>query len=63
MTTEMNDNQLEQLWDEFSNIAIDEDECITQEFHIFEAGTDRSEIWQWFDQKHSKGTAYLLGSQ
>lgn len=29
-------------------------------FLHFPAGTDREEIWQWFDQRHSKGVAYLL---
>lgn len=57
----MNNEELEQLWDEFANVAIDEDDCITQDFHTFDTGTDRNEIWQWFDQNHSKGTAYLSG--
>jgi len=35
---------------------------ISQDFHIFEKGTDRNEIWHWFDEKHDKGVADLLGA-
>ena len=29
-------------------------------FLNFAAGTHREEIWHWFDERHTKGVAYLL---
>lgn len=57
----MTDQELENLWDEFANTPINEDDCIEQQFHTFEPGTDRMDIWHWFDENHSKGVAYLIG--
>ena len=38
------------LWEELGDISIDKDECIEQKFHSFEIGTERSEIWYWFEE-------------
>ncbi len=61
----LSDIQLEELWDELSDIPFDEeaeDEMIlADDFHIFTKGTPRYDIWHWFDESHSKGVAYLLG--
>lgn len=58
------DKQMEQLWLELENVPFDEDEdgrlCLAEEWHDFPAGTDRDEIWHWFDENHSKGVAWLL---
>lgn len=46
--------QLEQaklLWAEFANIPIDEQDRIDVPFLDFEKGTDRFEIWHWFETK------------
>lgn len=52
---------LEGLWTEFGEIPMDPDtECMETEFLHFPAGTHREEIWQWFDQRYSKGVGYLL---
>lgn len=32
----------------------------TREVTMFPAGTEREEIWHWFDERHPKGVAYLL---
>jgi hypothetical protein len=53
------DNELEQLWDDLSNIAINDDDEIEQPFLHFEQETNRFEIWQWFDKMHSKGIEHL----
>lgn len=58
----MTDQELKKLWDEFENIPVSEDGCIEQQFHTFDSGTDRMDIWHWFDKNHSKGTAYLIGA-
>lgn len=56
----LNDEVLDFLWEEFSDVLIDDDECILDDFIGFEAGTHREEVWQWFDERHSKGVAYLM---
>lgn len=32
----------------------------SREIAMFPKGTDREEIWHWFDENHPKGVAYLL---
>lgn len=55
------DEALEELWSQFSDIPMDpETECIEAPFLGWGAGISREEIWHWFDQRHSKGVAYLL---
>lgn len=54
---------LESLWAEFGDIPMDPDtEKIDAPFLFFDTGTEREDIWHWFDEKHSKGVAYLLYS-
>lgn len=61
------DQNTEKLWEELSNITFREggdgslaDLILNSDWLHFEEGTDREEIWQWFDDQHSKGVAYLL---
>lgn len=55
------DWELENLWNKFADIPMDPDtECMEEPFLSFKAGTPREEIWRWFDERHSKGVAYLL---
>lgn len=64
---------IEDLWKNFDDVLLDEDEdsrLITmydyqffigdKEILSLPAGTDREDIWHWFDQNHPKGVAYLL---
>lgn len=43
--------KLKDLWEEFGNIPMDENECIESNFCIWGVGTDRFEIWHWFDER------------
>lgn len=55
------DEELEELWAEFADVPMDpETERTDEPFLHFPAGTDREGIWHWFDERHSKGVAYLL---
>lgn len=55
------DEELEKLWEELGDVPMDpETECLEEAFFIWEKGTDREDIWHWFDERHSKGVAYLL---
>lgn len=55
------DKILEDLWAQFGDVPMNpETECIEEPFLGFPAGTNREELWRWFDERHSKGVAYLL---
>lgn len=55
------DMELERLWEELEDVPMDpETECIEEAFYIWPTGTDREEIWHWFDERYSKGVPYLL---
>lgn len=51
------DKKLEKLWEEFGNIPIDNNDRITERFYHWKKGTNRFDIWHWFDDNHSKGLA------
>lgn len=58
---EEKDKFLERLWEEFANTPVCEDtDCIDEDFYVWDKGTDKSEIWHWFDDNHSKGLAIGL---
>ena len=42
-------SELKKLWDEFSDVPVDNDDCTERGFRHFPKGTDRFEIWLWFD--------------
>lgn len=55
------DKELERLWAEIEDVPMDpETERMEEPVLSFPAGTHREEIWHWFDERHSKGVAYLL---
>lgn len=55
------DAELERLWAEFGDVPMNpETECMGEPFLGFPAGTHREDIWHWFDERHSRGVAYLL---
>ena len=55
------DEELEKLWAEFGDVPMNpETECIEAPFMGWGVGIHREEIWSWFDQRYSKGIAYLL---
>lgn len=58
------DKELEKMWDELTDIPFDEDLdgklILSVNWKSFTKGTDREDIWQFFDKNHSKGVAWLL---
>lgn len=55
------DKALEAMWREFADVPMNpETECMDEPFLDFPTGTPREDIWHWFDERHSKGVAYLL---
>lgn len=60
-TVRERDAELERFWDEFSDVPMDpETECMEERFLDFPAGTNREDIWHWFDERYSKGVYYLM---
>ena len=60
-TLKKRDEALEKLWAELEDVPVDPDtEKLEDDWCIFPIGTDKEEIWHWFDERHSKGVAYLL---
>ena len=52
---------VEELWDDLADVPIDpETEELDEPYYIWPKGTDKEDIWHWFDEHHSKGVAYLL---
>ena len=64
-----NDEKLKQLWEELGDVPVYEDEdgwlCLENDWFIndwffFPSGTEREEIWYWFDEHYSKGVHALM---
>ena len=58
--TKLMDEKLVHLWGLFDDIPINEEEEIEEDFLVWPTGTDRFEIWKWFDVHHSKGITHLI---
>ncbi|MEK6540368.1 MAG: hypothetical protein AABZ21_07030 [Deltaproteobacteria bacterium] len=56
----MNIKELRKLWMEFEAIPVDVDDCIERDFYLWEKGTDKFDIWHWFDEKTPHGIAEWL---
>ena len=50
-------DKLKELWESFEDTPIDEDDYIDEDFHNWPKGTDRMEIWHWFDEQCPNGLA------
>ena len=46
---------IDDLWEDFSYINIDENENILENWKIFKKGTFREDIWHWFDERVTNG--------
>lgn len=47
--------ELRRLWDEFAQVPVNDDDEIERRFLHFDAGTDRFEVWKWFDEQCPHG--------
>jgi hypothetical protein len=56
----MEEDGLRNLWFAFTDIPIDEEECIDEDFYIWLKGTARIEIWHWFDESFQNGIHEML---
>ncbi len=61
MDRKYTDKELKELWEKFGDIPMNpETEKIEAPFLHFETGTDKEDIWHWFDENYSAGVYYLL---
>lgn len=51
---------LETLWELFGDIPIDDGDNILEDFLGFEVGTNRFDIWHWFDERYPGGIHTLM---
>ncbi len=60
-TLQERDAELERLWNELEDVPMNpETEEIETAFLHFPAGTNREKIWEWFDERYSRGVAKLM---
>ena len=57
---DVNDREVENLWDELEDVPVDENECLDVDWQGWSKGTHREEILYWFDEQHSKGVGWLM---
>lgn len=61
---DVNDREVEKLWDDLTDVPVYENEkfelCLDVDWQGWSKGTDREEIWHWFDEHHSKGVGWLM---
>lgn len=50
----------EELWDRFTDIPINNDGEIQETFEHFNIGTDREEIWHWFEEEYDVSVEELI---
>ena len=53
--------ELKILWSIFGDVPINDQDEIEEDFLGFTKGTDRFEIWHWFDARIQGGVAGLFG--
>lgn len=54
-------DDLEKLWILFGEIPINDNDEIEEYFLDFPIGTNRFDIWHWFDDLYPEGVAKLTG--
>ena len=51
---------METFWDELGNVPVDDDGILQESFLWWPKGTDREDIWHWFDDKYPGGVKKLM---
>lgn len=54
------DTLLDEAWEEFSDVPIDDDELLGADWRGFRAGAERLEVWREFDELYSNGVRALM---
>lgn len=59
-TTTLSKKELMKLWLLFGDIPINDQDEIEEEFFGFPVGTNRFDIWHWFDERYTDGVHALI---
>lgn len=51
---------MEMFWDELGNVPVDDDGFLQESFLWWPKGTDREDVWHWFDEKYTGGVKKLM---
>ena len=51
---------IEALWSKLGDIPVNDDGIIQESFLWWSKGTDREDIWHWFDEKYPGGVIKLM---
>lgn len=55
------DSLLEDLWKTLTDVPMNPDtEDMEEDWFIFPKGTNREDIWDWFDEQHPKGVGWMM---
>lgn len=57
---ENNREDIIRLWELLGDIPVDEEDQIDEDFYLWEKGTDKFEIWHWFDEHLEEGLGKFL---
>lgn len=58
--TRLSQRFIKELWHKFGDVPMNpETEQIEEGFYIWNAGTDREDIWHWFDEHYDRGVVAL----
>lgn len=49
--------ELQELWNELSDIPVNENDEIEEDFLDFPSETDKFDVWHWFDERCPNGVA------
>ena len=49
--------ELQELWNELSDIPVNENDEIEEDFLDFPSGTDKFDVWHLFDERCPNGVA------
>lgn len=52
-----------ELWEDFGNVPINDNDETEREFLHFPIGTDKTDIWYWFEEKFNIRVHDLLYKQ
>ena len=54
------DKNIEALWKEFQSVHVDHNGNLRAAWYAFLKGTNKNEVYGWFNRHHSKGLSYLM---
>ena len=54
------DKNVEALWKEFENVPVDRNGNLRVAWKAYPKGTNKNDVYDWFNRHHSEGLAYLI---